>query len=123
MFSQNSILEGLAKFLKLDSLKEDVLGYVEARVQLLKLEVKEDIAKAITRALVFGVILFMAFLFIVFFSLGVALFINRYFNDSYVGFGMVAAFYLILFIISLAFRKPLFHKLEHLFSERLKHKE
>ena len=123
MFSQNSILEAIAKFFKLDSLKENLTGYIDARVQLLKLEVREDIAKVITRALVFTVIIFLAFLFIIFFSLGLSLFINQYFHESYMGFWIVGGVYLILFILSIAFKKQLFHKLEHALNEHLKHKE
>ncbi len=123
MFSQNSILEAIVKFFKLDSLKENLTGYVDARVQLLKLEVREDMAKVMTRTLVFGVILFLGFLFVIFFSLGLALFINQYFHESYMGFWIVGSFYLILFILSVAFKKQIFHKLEHIFNERLKHRE
>ncbi len=122
MFS-NSILEAISKFFKLDSLKENLTGYVEARVELLKLEVREDVAKVITRALVLGVIFFLAFLFIIFFSLGMAHFLNRYFGENFIGFWIVAGFYLILFAVSLAFKKQLFQNLERLFKDRLKHKE
>lgn len=123
MFSQNSLLEAIAKFFKLDTLKENLTGYVDARVQLLKLEVREDIAKVIRRTLVFGVILFLGFLSIIFLSLGFALFINRYFHESYVGFWIVGGFYFVLFILSITFKKKLFQNLENLFNERLKHKE
>jgi uncharacterized membrane protein YqjE len=123
MFSQSSILEAAVKFLKLDSLKENLLGYVEARVNLLKLEVREDVAKVITRALVFGVIIFLASLFILFLSLGISLFLNRYFKEDFLGFWIVSGFYFLLFIISLIFRRQLFQYLEHLLKDRLKHKE
>jgi len=123
MFSSDSILESISKFLQLDKLKENLTGYVEARVELLKIEVREDVAKAITRALVFAVVIFLAFLFIIFFSLGLALFINRYFEENYLGFFIVGGFYLILFMLSLAFRNQLFHKLDSLFMERLNHKK
>jgi uncharacterized membrane protein YqjE len=123
MFSTSSVLEALSKFLKLDGLIENVSGYVEARVQLLKIEVREDVAKAMTRALMFGVILLFAFLFIVFFSIGLALFLNRYFHDSFIGFWVVAGFYLLLFLLAFAMRKQIHQKLEHLFNEKLKHKQ
>ena len=123
MFSQNSILEALAKFFKLDSLKENLTGYVEARVDLLKLELREDIGKAIIQALAIGVIISLAFLAIVFLSLGLALFLNRYFKENYAGFWIVAGFYLTLFVVSLTFKKQLLQNLENLFKERIKHKE
>jgi uncharacterized membrane protein YqjE len=123
MFSTSSVLEALSKFLKLDGMIENVSGYIEARVQLLKIEVREDVAKAMTRALMFGVILLLAFLFIVFFSIGLALFLNRYFNDNFVGFWIVAGFYLFLFLLAFAMRKQIHQKLDHLFNEKLKHKQ
>ena len=123
MFSTSSVLEALSKFLKLDGLIENVSGYFEARVQLLKIEVREDVAKAMTRALMFGVILLLAFLFIVFFSIGLALFLNRYFNDTFVGFWIVAGFYLLLFLLAFVMQKQIHQKLDHLFNEKLKHKQ
>ena len=50
MFSQSSISEALSKFFRFDSLAENLSGYVEARVELLKLEVREDVAKVPERA-------------------------------------------------------------------------
>ena len=123
MFSASSIIEGLAKFLKLDGLVENLSGYVEARVKLIKIEVREEVSKAITRGLIFAVIALLAFLFIVFLSIGGALFLNQYFADSYGGFFIVAAFYLLLFIMAIAFRKQIYQKLEHIFNEKLQHKQ
>ena len=37
----------LAKFFKVDSLIENLTGFVETRVELLKIEVKEDFAKGL----------------------------------------------------------------------------
>ena len=122
MFSTSSIIEGLAKFLKLDGLIENLLGYVEARVKLLKVEVREEISKVITRALLFGAIALLAFLFIIFFSIAVALFLNQFLKNNYAGFLLVSGFYLVLFILALAFRKTMYHKLEQLFNEHLQHK-
>jgi uncharacterized membrane protein YqjE len=123
MFSADSIKEAFSKFFKLDSLKENLSGYIEARVALLKMEVREDVAKVITRALVFGVIAFLGLLFIVFLSLGLALFINRYFQESYVGFYIVAGFYLLLFLIAIVFKKEIYNYLEHVFKDKLEHKK
>ena len=123
MFSQSTILEVLSKFFKFDNLKENLLGYAEARVNLLKLEIREDVAKVITRALVLGVIIFLALLFIVFLSIGIALFLNRFLEENYFGFWIVSGFYLILFLVSISFRKQIFQYFERVFKEGNKHME
>jgi uncharacterized membrane protein YqjE len=117
----SSIKDILSKFFHLDSLTENLSGYVEARVELLKLEVREEVAKAITRVAVLGVIVLLCVLFIVFLSLGLAVFVNQYFEAKYIGFLLVGGFYLLLFALALSMRKQIFQSLEHLLSNHLKH--
>jgi uncharacterized membrane protein YqjE len=123
MFSASGVVEMLSKFLKLDGLIENVSGYIDTRVKLLKIEVREDVAKVMTRALMFGVLFLIAFLFIVFLSIGIALMLNQYFTNNFAGFLIVSGFYLFFFLLAAAMRKQIHDKLEHLFSEKLKPKE
>lgn len=121
MFSATGIVEALAKFLKLDGLLENLSGYIDARVKLLKLEVREEVAKVMTQGLLLALLSLVGFLFIVFISIGIALFINQYYAESYVGFVWVAGFYLLFFIVMFGFRKQIHKKLEQHFEEKLKH--
>jgi uncharacterized membrane protein YqjE len=123
MFSQGSIREFLSKFFRIDSFIESLSGYLEARVELLKLEVRDDVANVISRAVVFVIIACLALLFILFFSLGIAIFLNRYFEENYTGFWIVAGFYLILVAISFAFRKQLFRQTNKFVKDHAKRKE
>lgn len=116
-------MEMLSKFLKLDGLIEHVSGYIDARVKLLKIEVREDVSKVMTRALVFGLLFLVAFMFIVFLSIGIALILNQYFSNNFAGFFIVSGFYLFILLLAAALRKQIHEKLEHIFSEKLKHKE
>jgi uncharacterized membrane protein YqjE len=116
-------MEMLSKFLKLDGLIDNVSGYVDARVKLLKIEVREEVAKVITRGLVFAVLFLIGFMFIVFLSIGMALILNQYFTNDFSGFLIVSGFYLFIFLIAVIMRKQIHIKLEHLFSEKLKHKD
>lgn len=121
MFSAATIIETLTKFLKLDGLLENLTGYVEARVKLLKLEVREEVAKIVTQGLLLAMLLLIALLVVVFVSIGLALFINQYVSASYIGFACVAGFYLLVFILTYSFRKQIHKKLEQHFEEKLKH--
>jgi hypothetical protein len=123
MFSASTVIEMLSKFLKLDGLIDNISGYVDARVKLLKIEVREDVAKVITRGLVFAVLFLIGFMFVVFLSIGIALILNQYFTNDFVGFLIVSGFYLFVFLVAVIMRKQVHEKLEHLFSEKLKHKE
>lgn len=120
MFSAGSIKDILIKFFRLDSLTEDLSGYVEARVELLKIEVREEVAKALTRAMVIGAIVLLGVLCLLFVSLGAALFINQYFVDTYAGFFLVGGFYLILLLLSFGFRKKILQVLERALNNHFK---
>jgi ABC-type sugar transport system permease subunit len=121
MFSSASIREALSKFFRLDSLADNLSGYVEARVELLKLEVREEVARAMTRVMVLGAIIVLGILCIVFASLGLALYLNEYFDGRYTGFFLMGLLYLILFVLSMVMRKQLFQSLERLLTNHLKH--
>ena len=117
-----SIKDVLARFFRIENLTEDLSGYVEARVELLKLEVREEITKAITRVMLLGIIVLFCVFIVLFLSIGLAFFVNQYFEKKYLGFFIVGGFYLILLLISLGMRKQLFHILERLLNNQLKHK-
>jgi len=116
------ISETILKFLKLDGFVSNLTGYVEARLELLKTEVREDIAKAISQAMVTVALLLMGFLFLIFFSIGLAHFVNQYFTASYAGFWSVAGIYGSIFLILLIFRKKILIYFETYFRELTKRK-
>ena len=118
----DKIAESILKFLKLDSLIGHVTGYVEARMDLLKMEIRDDFAKAMARVMVAVAMLFVALLSLLFFSVGLAHFANSYFDQPYAGFWAVAGLYGIMFLILLLFRKLISSHFEDQFSELFKRK-
>ncbi len=117
------ISETILKFLKLDNFVNSLTGYVEARLELLKSEIREDIAKAIANAMVIVALFLMGFLFLIFFSVGLAHFINRYFEASFAGYWTVAGLYALIFLLLLVFRKSILSYFEKHFKFLTKHKE
>jgi hypothetical protein len=87
------IKDSIFKFLRLDNLIEHLSGYIETRVELIKIEIREEIAMVISHALTVGVLFLLGLLFLVFFSIGAALFLNGYFNSSSAGFWIVSGIY------------------------------
>lgn len=83
----------IVKLLRLENLISHLTGYVESQVALVKLEVREEVAKILSRGLVVGVVLLLAFLFLLFFSVGLAHYLNSLFEQPFIGYWMVAGIY------------------------------
>ncbi|QNL22012.1 phage holin family protein [Hyphobacterium sp. CCMP332] len=79
--------------------------YVEVRVELLKLDIKEQSGEYLMKGtFLFGVVLI--FLLILFFiSLGLAFYLNEITNSRYYGFFILAAFFFIVMILLFLTRK------------------
>jgi uncharacterized membrane protein YqjE len=111
----------LLKFFKLDGLVNNLTGYVETRIELLKYEIKEDTAKAFARlALVLLTALFFTF-FLLFISVSVALKIGETLGTA-IGFTLVAGFYFVLMLIIVLFRDSISKALEEKIKEHITHK-
>jgi uncharacterized membrane protein YqjE len=116
------IKDTIFKFLRLDNLIENLSGYVEARIELLKIEIREDVAKVLAQALMVVTILFLALIFLLFFSVGLAHFLNSFFVHPYIGYWIVAGVYGIPCIIFIVFRKKIGHSFEQHLLDKIKTK-
>jgi len=119
----DKIAESILKFLKLDTLIQHVTGYVEARIELMKVEIREDIARAIARAIVAVTMILIGFLFLLFLSVGLAHLITFYTEVAYIGYWSVAGLYGLLFLIIYLFRKSIYEKFEKQLMDVVKRKE
>jgi uncharacterized membrane protein YqjE len=119
----DKIAESILKFLKLDSLVNHVTGYVEARIELMKVEIREDIAKTVARAIVVVTLILVGFLFLLFLSIGLAHFIIYYVQSSYFGYWAVAGLYGAFFLLLFMFRKSIYEVFEKKLLEVIKHKK
>jgi uncharacterized membrane protein YqjE len=109
------IKDSIFKFLRLDNLVGNLSGYFEARVQLIKIEIREEIARVLSHALTIGVLLVLSLLFVLFVSFGLANYLNDYFKNSSAGYWIVAAIYgvpgLLIFLLR--------GKISHYFEQHL----
>lgn len=118
-----NLKDAIFKFLRIDGLMGSLTGYVEAQIQLFKLEIREDIAKAISKAIVLFALLLFGFLFLLFLSLGFAHYINSFFEVVYAGYWIVAGIYGLAFLIFLLFRKSIDRNFEKHFLEIIKRRD
>lgn len=117
------ISETILKFLRLDNVVQHLTGYVEARIALMKAEIREDVALAIARSMVMVALFFIGLFFLIFFSIGLAQFLNRFFEESYGGYWSVAGFYGATFLLLLVFRKSISQYFEIRLTDIIKRKE
>lgn len=87
------------KTLRNDSLIGNLTGYIDTRIDLIRLEAQEK-AKDIFVSTVHGVALgVLGFLFVIFGSIYLGLLLNDVLDSPSAGFGLVAALYLLLAIL------------------------
>ncbi len=112
----------LLKFLKMDSLIENITGYVETRIELMKIELREEVAKGLAKALVFIIIIAILTLFVLLISIAAAFKIAET-AGTFGGFAIVAGFYLLLGLMLFLFRDSITVKLEERLTELMKKKK
>src|SRR6478609_5008026 len=114
--------DSILKLFKLDNLVNNMTGYVEARMELVKLEVKEDLTKAIAKLSVFVFLAFAFTLFLMFISVALALKIGESVG-TFEGFTIVAGFYLAIALMLLFFRDAISSGIERQITEMMKKKK
>ncbi len=99
--------KGLVDILKLDSLVENISGYLENKLELLKIELKEDAADLAAKFTVVLIAAFLMFAFVIFLSLALGIILNLALESDYLGYLLVAATYLLVFILIIALKEKL----------------
>ncbi len=119
----DSIKESVFKFLKLDNLIANLSGYVETKAELIKMEIREDMARILSQGIVVVTMIFFALIFLLFFSIGLAQYINTFFTEPFAGYFIVSGIYLVAFLGFFVFRKTINKNFEKYFKEIIKRKE
>ncbi|WP_400192711.1 phage holin family protein [Hymenobacter sp. B81] len=82
-----------------DSLVGNLMGYIDTRIDLIRLEVQQKVKTAFVGAAQGITLGLLGLLFLIFLSIFAGLALNEAFDSPYWGFGAVAGFYLLLLII------------------------
>lgn len=87
-----------------ESLIDRVKIYVETRIELLRLKAIDKSSSFLSLLISMIIVILMSFIFIILFSVGLALLIGEMLGKTYYGFFIVAGFYLLVGLILFAFR-------------------
>jgi uncharacterized membrane protein YqjE len=82
-----------------DSLMKNLMGYIDTRIDLVRLEVQEKVKTIFVGVAQGATLAVLGLLFLVFASIFAGLALNAALDSSYWGFGIVAGFYLLVLII------------------------
>jgi hypothetical protein len=117
------IKDKILKFLRLDGLLNNLSGYIETRVALVKIEIREEVASILSRGLIIMLIIMVGFLCLLFLSLAAAQYLNTVMLSEYAGYAIVAVFFGLLLILLLILRKGFFRVFEKQFSELIRQRQ
>jgi uncharacterized membrane protein YqjE len=95
------------KFLDIFRIKNIVnalIGFIETKVELYKIQFKEEIAKALSILVLVIIFSMVGMLFILFLSHFISRLLNDLFDSQYIGFLIVTGFYLVSGIVVYLFR-------------------
>lgn len=102
-----SLKTRILNLLNIDSIIDSFSHYVEKKLELLKLELKEDAAHIASRVIVLVVLGLIGFLLVLFLSITGGILLNEALESSWLGFALISLFYLLIFLSILILRKPL----------------
>ena len=78
---------------------ENLTGFIETKIELLKLDIREDAAHVVARAIIYLILFFLGVGFFFFINLALATYTNDVLNSQYLGHIVVASIYLLLLIL------------------------
>ena len=119
MFNLDNLKDLIFKFLKVDFLLESLSNYIETRVSLIKKEIKDEVARQLSKVIVFIFVMTLILFAIGFISTGLAFLIGELVENMYAGFMIVGGFYLIISIIIWLSRRSVGKKVENTLKNRL----
>lgn len=105
------IKETILKLLKLDSLLDSLTGYFEGRIELMKYEIKEDLARGLAKVSLVMLAALLFTFFLIFISVAVAFKLSESLGQ-FGGFGVVAGFYFVLLVMIILLRNPISKNVE-----------
>ncbi len=85
----------IVKFLKIEGLISNLTGYIETRAELLKMEVKQDVAKILSKTVVGVLLAFMLFFVLMLSSFALAFYLGHWVGDVS-GFLIVSFLYVLI---------------------------
>lgn len=99
--------KGLLNLLGFGSIVENFKGLVDTKIKILKLEIKDELANAMSKILIGVVLINLLFFALLLLSIALSIYLGEIFNNYYLGFIGTGGIYIVLFIFLLVFKERL----------------
>ena len=86
----------LTELSKPQKLVKNLIGFLETKIELIKLDIRDEFSEVLSKLVVFIVVIFLLFSAIMFASITLANYLNQLFSSTFIGYGVMAIFYLLL---------------------------
>ena len=99
--------KGFMSFFKLDSLFDHLTAFIESKVDIYKMELRDEASKALSKLMV-GVLLFsLGWFFIMFLSIATGYYFGTLLGSFFLGFLIISGIYLLFFLVVFLLKKQL----------------
>lgn len=93
-----SLKDRFSKFLRINEIKYAVIGLVEAKLELKKLEIQDNVGEQLTDIIYALITLIIGLVILIFFSILIATGLNIWLDSAWYGHAIVGAIYIVLLI-------------------------
>lgn len=93
--------KGILSFLRLDGAIDHLVAMVESKIEIAKIEVREELAEVLAKGIVGIILIAIGGTFFLFLNLALALWIGELMQREFLGFFIVSGFYLVVLIVLL----------------------
>ena len=91
--------KGLFNFLKLDSLFDHLTAFIESKIEIYKIEVKEELAQTLSKIMVWLLMGSIFFFFFLFLNIAIGYYLGSILNSLFYGFLIISGSYLLIFFV------------------------
>jgi len=122
MFNLNNLKDEIFRLLGIDTLLNSLSDYVDARVDLIKFEIREEITRHLSRLMVSLTLILLLLIAFTFLSITAGLVLNEITASSYLGFLIVSGAYLFIALVVYLLRGSIARSVQSGMKEKLQKK-
>lgn len=109
--------KGLLSFFKVDSLFEHLTSFIESKVEIYKIEIKEEVAQSLSKMMIVLLFFFIGTFFFLFLNIALGYYLGALLESLFLGFLIISGFYLLVFLVLYLLRDQF--KLEQFFEKKV----
>lgn len=91
--------KGFFNFLKLDSLFDHLTAFIESKIEVYKIEIKDELVQTLSKIMVWLLLGSIVFFFFLFLNIALGYLLGALLNSLFFGFLIISGSYLLIFLV------------------------